>query len=104
MVTNDIFSILEERQVPSYLLDSLKKKRSYDLTAIKNVGVIGEISLQEMKSLTLDQENETECLFLMHQQRNKLKREENILRNKKKEFELGSRRTISSTEMESAED
>lgn len=35
--TQDIYNILEHRSIPDFVLDSLKKKRTLDLTSLKNV-------------------------------------------------------------------
>lgn len=55
-LTQDIFTILELRQVPDFVMDSLKKKRTLDLGSLKNV-VIGQgSSYNEMSSLVSSQE------------------------------------------------
>lgn len=53
--TQDIFNILDKRTVPDFLIDSLKKKRTLDLSSIKNVVINTGSSLPEMLTLVNSQ-------------------------------------------------
>ena len=53
---NDILTLLKPRKLPDFLLDSIKKRRNFDLSSIKNVVVPLEADFHEMKSLASSQE------------------------------------------------
>ena len=62
-LTHDIFRLLKARNLPSFVADSLKKKRVIDIGSIKNVHVAPVASLHEIVSMAGSQEDEINSLF-----------------------------------------
>ena len=54
---HDILALLKPRKLPDFLLDSIKKRRNFDLSSIKNVVVPQGAEYLEMKSMASDQES-----------------------------------------------
>jgi hypothetical protein len=54
---NDILNILKGRNLPSFVMDTIKKRRTFDLITLKNVVMTGDSTLNEMVSLANTQEN-----------------------------------------------
>lgn len=50
-----ILDRLKEREIPQFLIDSLKKRRNFELNAIKNVNVADDISFTEIKNMRAQQ-------------------------------------------------
>lgn len=69
--THDIMGLLASRNIPSYVTDSLKKKRTIDIHNIKNVHVAEAVSLSEIMSMASSQEQEISKLFEEHKSRMK---------------------------------
>ena len=69
--THDICKLLEMREIPDFVLESLKKKRSLDLNSLKNVVISPGSKLPEMTSMVRSQENEVERIFRDHRARMK---------------------------------
>lgn len=63
--------LLASRNIPSYVTDSLKKKRTIDIHNIKNVHVAEAVSLSEIMSMASSQEQEISKLFEEHKSRMK---------------------------------
>lgn len=55
--SHDIMSILKTRNLPNFVLETIKKRRTFDLLCLKNVVMSGESSLEEMKKLAINQES-----------------------------------------------
>ena len=53
--TQDIFNMLEIRSIPNFVIESLKKKRTLDLTTLKNVVISPGSSFSEMSSMVRNQ-------------------------------------------------
>ena len=54
----NLLGILKSRNLPNYILDPLKKRRSIDFNFLKNVVVPDMASPEEIAKLTSNQENE----------------------------------------------
>lgn len=66
---NDILNILKGRNLPPFVMETIKKRRTFDLISLKNVVMVGESSLGDMVSLVDSQEAEISALFAEHKQR-----------------------------------
>lgn len=60
---HDILTLLKPRKLPDFLVDSIKKRRNFDLSSIKNVVVPQGAKFSQMKSMGSQQEQEIEKLF-----------------------------------------
>ncbi len=49
-------NILKTRNLPKFVLETIKKRRTFDLLCLKNVVMSGESSLEEMTKLVANQE------------------------------------------------
>lgn len=52
----DLIALLREREVPSFVVEMLAKKKSVDLAAIKNLNVSVRLSLKDVIDITEKQE------------------------------------------------
>lgn len=53
----DILNILKSRNLPNFVIDPLKKKRTIDFNFLKNVMISNMASPEEIAKLTSNQEN-----------------------------------------------
>ena len=53
--THDIMGLLKSRNLPTYVTDSLKKKRVIDICSLKNIQVSHMVSLSEIVSMASSQ-------------------------------------------------
>lgn len=53
---HNIITLLRPRKLPDFLIDSLKKRRNFDLSSIKNVIVPPGANFDQMKSMSSQQE------------------------------------------------
>ena len=54
--THDIMGLLKSRNLPSFVTDSLKKKRAIDIGSLKNIQVTQIASVSDIVSLAQSQE------------------------------------------------
>jgi len=59
----DILNILKSRNLPNFVIDPLKKRRTFDLNFLKNVTISSFASLDDVIQMTCNQENEIQSLF-----------------------------------------
>lgn len=52
----DLLALLKEREVPSFVVEMLAKKKNVDLAAIKNLNVAVRLSLKDVVDITEKQE------------------------------------------------
>lgn len=52
----DLIALLREREVPSFVVEMLAKKKNVDLAAIKNLNVAVRLSLKDVVDITEKQE------------------------------------------------
>lgn len=67
--THDILNLLKDRNLPSFVLDTIRKRRTFDLQCLKNVVMSNQSNLEDMMKLTNDQEKQIQGLFSEHKQR-----------------------------------
>lgn len=60
---HDILNILKSRNLPNYVIDPLKKRRTFDLNFLKSLTVSSVASLDDVIQMTCNQENEIQSLF-----------------------------------------
>jgi len=72
---NDILNILKSRNLPPFVIDTIKKRRTFDLITLKNVVMTGDSNLPDMISLANTQEAEIQALFADHKLRLRKNRE-----------------------------
>ena len=53
--SHDILNILKSRNLPAFILDTIRKRRTFDLLCLKSVVLNGESSLEEMSKLVGNQ-------------------------------------------------
>jgi hypothetical protein len=53
---NDLLTLFKDRQVPSFVVDLLSKKKAVDLNAIKNLNVNVRLPLKDLIEITERQE------------------------------------------------
>ena len=66
---HDVLALLKPRNLPDFLLDSIKKRRNFDLSSIKNVVVPPGADFLEMRAMGSLQEAEIATLFGEHKSR-----------------------------------
>jgi hypothetical protein len=49
--TDEIMDIMRIRSVPEFVVESLKKRRNFDMSSIKNIVVNAQLPLEEVKNL-----------------------------------------------------
>jgi len=54
--TEEIISIFKKRNIPEFITENLKKRRSFDVASIKNISVTVELTLSEIQNRTFSQE------------------------------------------------
>lgn len=54
--SGDILNILKNRNLPAFVMETIKKRRTFDLMCLKSVVMNGESSLEEMINLAGSQE------------------------------------------------
>jgi hypothetical protein len=54
--TEEIMSIFKQRNIPEFITENLKKRRSFDVASIKNISVPLELPLLEIQNRTFSQE------------------------------------------------
>lgn len=54
--TDQIIEIFRQRQVPEFVTDSLRKRRNFDISSIKNIAVLTQLPLREIQDRTNLQE------------------------------------------------
>lgn len=67
--TEQIMSIFKTRGVPSFVTETLKKRRSFDMTSIKNIAIYDFLPFEEILARTNKQEEEVNQLYADHKQR-----------------------------------
>ncbi len=53
---NDFISLFRQKEVPSFIIDQLMKRKCVDVNAIKNLNVSLRVPLQEITKITDKQE------------------------------------------------
>jgi len=53
---DDVLSILNTRSIPEFVIESLKKKRNFDLCTFNNINVVERSPLADLSYLTNRQE------------------------------------------------
>lgn len=54
--TDQIIEIFRERQVPEFVTDTLRKRRNFDISSIKNIAILTQLPLREIQDRTNLQE------------------------------------------------
>jgi len=67
--SHDILNILKTRDLPPFIMETIRKRRTFDLLCLKNVVMNGESNLEEMTKLASSQESEIQSLFAEHKLR-----------------------------------
>lgn len=67
--TESIIEIFKERNVPSFVTDTLKKRRSFDMTSIKNIIINAPLPLEDIRNRVNLQEKEIDSLYSDHKRR-----------------------------------
>lgn len=55
--SQDILNILKSRTLPSFVLDAIRKRRTFDLLCLKSVALNGESNLEQMVKLAGSQQS-----------------------------------------------
>jgi len=90
--------ILKNRNIPTFLLETLAKKKYIDLNAIRNIHLNVKLPIEDITQLTAKQENSVSLSYELWEEENHRKHKTRGSHSlEDKERELLSRNTISST-------
>lgn len=67
--TDEIMHIFRERNIPPFVTEILKKRRSFDMSSIKNIAVTAALPLADIQNRTNAQESEINQLYVVHKER-----------------------------------
>ena len=67
--TEEIIDIFKQRNVPGFVTETLKKRRSFDMTSIKNIVINSSLPLEELRNRVNMQEREVDSLYFDHKKR-----------------------------------
>jgi hypothetical protein len=67
--TDEIMHIFRERNIPPFVTEILKKRRSFDMSSIKNIAITAPLPLADIQNRTNAQENEINQLYVVHKER-----------------------------------
>jgi hypothetical protein len=67
--TQEIIEIFRQRNVPEFVTDFLRKRRSFDVSSIKNILINVPLPLEEIRNRVNLQEREIDGLYFDHKQR-----------------------------------
>ena len=81
---HDILALLKPRKLPDFLVDSIKKRRNFDLSSIKNVVVPPGSDSMEMRHMGSQQEAEIQELFSQHKSRMEIAEKKALLKMEKR--------------------
>ena len=48
--TDQIIEIFRERQIPEFVTDTLRKRRNFDISSIKNIAILTQLPLGEIQN------------------------------------------------------
>lgn len=65
----EIIHIFRNRNIPSFVTDTLRKRRNFDINSIKNIIINTELPLEDIRNRVNIQEQEINNLYLDHKSR-----------------------------------
>ena len=64
--TEEIIEIFRKRNVPAFVTETLKKRRNFDMSSIKNIIINAALPLEEIRNKVNLQEMEVDSLYSEH--------------------------------------
>lgn len=64
--SDQILGILKQNHIPEFVIESLKKRRNFDIGSIKNILITAPLPLEDIRNRVNLQEQQVNSLFLEH--------------------------------------